>query len=82
MERASVSTRDKGMTLDEVRALPASIDLVTAGKALGIGRTLAHDLARRGQFPVRVLRLGNRYRVPTAEVLRFLGAAEQPAPAA
>ena len=62
-----------GMAREELMSLPASIDLVTAGRALGIGRTLAHDLARRGEFPVRVLRLGNRYRVPTAEVLRALG---------
>lgn len=71
-----------GLTIDELLALPASIDLVTAGRALGIGRTLAHDLARRGQFPVRVLRLGNRYRVPTAEVLRELGIQQSSGPEA
>lgn len=68
-----------GMTREELLALPASIDLVTAGRALGIGRTLAHELARQGEFPVRVLRLGNRYRVPTAEVLRALGVGAQAA---
>jgi hypothetical protein len=62
-----------GLSRSELLALPAAIDLVTAGRALGMGRTLAHDLARRGEFPVRVLRMGNRYRVPTAEVLRVLG---------
>jgi len=63
----------QGLSRSELLALPASIDLVTAGKAFGMGRTLAHDLARRGEFPVRVLRLGTKYRVPTADVLRALG---------
>lgn len=66
-----------GMTREELLALPAAIDLPTAGRALGIGRTKAHELARRGEFPVRVLRLGNSYRVPTAEVLRALGIEDQ-----
>lgn len=61
-----------GMAREELLALPASIDLVTAGRALGIGRTTSHALARRGEFPVSVLRVGKNYRVPTAEVLRIL----------
>ena len=32
---------------------PAVTDLVTAGRALGIGRTRAYELARAGQFPVQ-----------------------------
>jgi hypothetical protein len=39
---------------------------------LGIGRTLAFDLARSGRFPVRVIRLGRRVLVPVAELLEFL----------
>lgn len=62
-----------GMTRDELLALPAAIDLPTAGRAFGFGRNKAFELARRGEFPVRVLRLGNSYRVPTAEVLKELG---------
>ena len=41
----------------------------TAG-ILGCGRTLAYTLARRGEFPCQVLRLGNRYVIPTAALLR------------
>lgn len=67
----------RGMTRDELLALPAAIDLPTAGRAFGFGRNKAFELARRGEFPVRVLRLGNSYRVPTAEVLRALGIDEQ-----
>ena len=62
-----------GLTRDELLALPPSVDLLLAARALGIGRSLAYDLAKRDEFPVRLLRLGSRYRVPTAELLRALG---------
>ena len=61
------------MTVAEVQALPAVVDLRTAARALGLGRTLAYQLARRGEFPCRVLRLGGAYRVPTADLLQVLG---------
>lgn len=62
-----------GMTRDALMALPVSVDIVIAGRALGVGRTLAYDMAKRGEFPVRVLKLGNRYRVARADLLRYLG---------
>ncbi|MCC5580614.1 helix-turn-helix domain-containing protein [Microtetraspora sp. AC03309] len=61
------------MTEEELFALPVSVPLVTAGRALGMGRTKAHELARRNEFPCRVLRLGGTYRVPKADLLRLLG---------
>jgi hypothetical protein len=61
----------------ELQNLPSVIDLVTAGRAFGIGRTKSHALVRAGQFPVPVLRLGNSYRVTRAALLRALG--ESPA---
>jgi hypothetical protein len=45
---------------------------VTAGEVLGLGRTKSFELARRGEFPVKVLRLGYRYVVPTAGLVRLL----------
>ncbi len=69
------------MNREELLALPASVDLVTAARALGIGRTSAYRLARAGGLPVPVLRLGVRYRVPTAALLQVLGI-DQAAPAA
>ncbi|MFV2179629.1 helix-turn-helix domain-containing protein [Actinomadura sp. LOL_016] len=62
-----------GPTAAEIRSLPATIDLVTAGAIFGIGRTTAYRLARIGEFPCRVLRVGRTYRVPTAAVLAALG---------
>jgi len=64
---------DGGMDRRELLALPAAVTIPTAARALGCGRSLAYDLARRGRFPCRVLRVGNRYIVPTAELLRLLG---------
>lgn len=67
---------------EELLALPAVIDLVTAGRALGLGRTLAHSLARCGEFPVPVLRAGRVYRVPTARLLELLAIEMTSPPAA
>ncbi|WP_211297491.1 hypothetical protein [Geodermatophilus tzadiensis] len=61
------------MTRTELLALPTTVDLVTAARALSIGRTLAYQLARAGNFPVPVLRLGTRYRVVTSGLLAVLG---------
>ncbi|WP_067186644.1 helix-turn-helix domain-containing protein [Microtetraspora niveoalba] len=53
--------------------LPAVIDVVTAGRLLGFGRTKAYRLAKNGEFPCRVLRVGRSYLVPTREVWALLG---------
>nr|WP_240677813.1 hypothetical protein [Actinacidiphila soli] len=67
------------MTGDELLALPAVIDLDTANRALLIGRSTGYALAKRGQYPVKVLRLGNAYRVVTADLLKLLGLERQQA---
>ncbi len=54
-----------GMNRAELLALPATVDVVTAARAMHCGRTLAYQLIRAGQFPARVVRLGSRYRVVT-----------------
>jgi hypothetical protein len=63
----------KTLSAAELRDLPTAVDIVTAGRAFGIGRTKSHELARAGQFPVPVLRLGSSYRVTRAALLRALG---------
>ena len=62
----------KSLTAGELRALPATVDLVTGGRAFGLGRTTAYELARNGQFPCKLLRTGRTYRVITADLLRVL----------
>jgi hypothetical protein len=61
------------MTRAELGALPPTVDLVTASRALGIGRTKAYELAKDGEFPVKVLRLGSAYRVVTSDLHEVLG---------
>jgi hypothetical protein len=61
------------LTRAELLALPAAVDIPTAARALCLARSTAYDLARRGEFPCRVLRVGSCYRVPTADLLRALG---------
>lgn len=61
------------MTLAEVLALPLMVDVTTAARALGLSRSTGYQLAKRGEFPCRVLHVGSSYRVPTAELLRILG---------
>jgi hypothetical protein len=63
----------RGLSIAEIGRLPAVTDLVTAGQALGLGRTKAYQLARAGQFPCPVIRVGTTYLVPTAGLLAVLG---------
>jgi hypothetical protein len=54
-------------------ALPAVIDVETAGRLLGLGRSAAYQLVKDGAWPTPVLRLGRRWRVLTAPLLALLG---------
>ncbi|MEV0639006.1 DNA-binding protein [Streptomyces sp. NPDC050619] len=65
------------MTSKELLELPATVDLVTAGRAFGVGRTTAYTLARNGEFPCRVIRAGKAYRAVTADLLRVLNVAPE-----
>lgn len=61
-------------THEAVRALGMTTDIETAASILGIGRTKAYELAKSGNFPVKVLRIGHRYVVPVPAILQLLGA--------
>jgi hypothetical protein len=60
-------------TIDAVRGLGATTDIETAGAIIGIGRSKSYELAKSGEFPVRVLRIGRRYLVPIPSILALLG---------
>lgn len=62
----------------EALDLPLSVDVRTAARAFGICLTTAYKLIRLGTFPCPVLRVGGRYRIPTAYLLRTLGIEERP----
>jgi hypothetical protein len=54
--------------------LPSAVGLMTAARALGLGRIKAYELTRQGQLPCRIIKIGDTYRVPTPELLRLPGA--------
>lgn len=62
-------------TIEAIRSLGATVDVETAGAILGIGRSKSYKLAKAGEFPVRILRIGRRYLVPTPPILELLGLA-------
>jgi excisionase family DNA binding protein len=61
------------MHRNEIDDLPAVIDVPTAASLLGIGRTVAYELIRTGEWPTPVFRLGKLIRIPTAPLLELLG---------
>lgn len=64
------------MKAEELRALPVAVDVVTAGRALGLSRTTAYAMAKRGEFPVPLLRLGAQYKAKRADLMSLLGVAD------
>ncbi|ANW19650.1 hypothetical protein [Streptomyces clavuligerus] len=67
----------RGMSREDLLALPVAVDLDTANRALTIGRSTGYALAKQEEYPVKVLRLGNAYRVITADLHRLLGIAPE-----
>ncbi|WP_309228129.1 helix-turn-helix domain-containing protein [Streptomyces lunaelactis] len=69
MAARSVEAKASGesgvMGLEELLGLPATVNVVTAARALGISRNKAYALINSGEFPVKTLTLGNQVRVPT-----------------
>lgn len=66
-------TARRAWTAEEVRALGARTDLVTACEAvLGIGKTKAWEALHRGELPFPTIRCGRRVVVPVAPLLELL----------
>lgn len=61
------------LTSSELAALPGVLDVITAARVLGIGRTMAYELVRTDQWPTPVLRVGRLVKIPTAPLLALLG---------
>jgi len=62
-----------GLTLAQVRKLPATIDVPTAARALGISRSTLYEAIRVGRSPVRTITVQRRIVVLTADLVRVLG---------
>ncbi|TQK44463.1 hypothetical protein FBY35_5968 [Streptomyces sp. SLBN-118] len=65
------------MTLEELLALPPTVNVTTAARALGISAHKAYALIKGGMFPVEVLTLGRTVKVPTASLWGVLGVSPQ-----
>lgn len=62
----------KTLTLTRIGGWPATVSVPQAGLAFGLSRSHAYDLASRGEFPARVIKVGGRYRVVTASIIKAL----------
>lgn len=71
-------TQAMAPTLDEIRRWPATVDIPKANTALGLSRAHGYALAQRGEYPARVLKVGGRYRVVTASIVRLLSESSEP----
>lgn len=77
----SRSAGKEPLTAAQLQALPPLVDLMTAARVLGLGRTTAYELARAGLWPTPMLRIGRRFKVPTAPLLALLDLpSSQPSP--
>jgi hypothetical protein len=65
-------------TAEEIRGWPVTVDVVTAGRCFQLGRDASYDAARRGEFPVPVIRVGRRLVVVTAALRSTLGVEDRP----
>jgi predicted DNA-binding transcriptional regulator AlpA len=61
------------MTREEMVTLPAVLDVPTAARVLGVGRSAAYELVRSGAWPTPVIRLGKLIKIPTAPLLTLVG---------
>lgn len=71
-------------TADEIRALGARVDGVTACQIVyGVGRTKAYEMLRAGEVDFKVIKVPGaqraRYVVPVSAILRTLDIAEDQA---
>jgi predicted DNA-binding transcriptional regulator AlpA len=62
--------------LPDVRALPPALTTAQAADLLGVPTAHLWKLARTGESPVPVMRLGRSLRWPTLPILEALGLAE------
>lgn len=62
----------RAWTREKILGLGMTTDIETAAEIIGIGRSKAYQLAKQGEFPVRVRRIGRRYVVPVRPLLIYL----------
>ena len=60
--------------IPDPQALPPTFPVQIASRVLGIGRNRTYELIKSGDYPVRVIESGGRYRVSRWDLLKYLGA--------
>lgn len=61
-----------GSRNDRPEVVAALIPLGDAAKILGVSTSAAHDMIKRGDFPLRHYRVGRRFKVSRAELDAYL----------
>jgi excisionase family DNA binding protein len=52
--------------------VPSMLDVPEAARMLGIGRTLAYELVRTGEWPTPVVRVGRLIKIPSGPLIELL----------
>jgi hypothetical protein len=61
------------LTVRQLDDLPPRVELVEAALLLGYGEELAREARKAGEFPIPVLKIGQRHFVNLSDLLRELG---------
>ncbi|MFG1826742.1 hypothetical protein ACGFIJ_30040 [Microbispora bryophytorum] len=55
-----------------IEALGPTTNVETAASVIGVSPWLVYELIRRGEWPVRALRLGRVIKIPTNDLIQWL----------
>lgn len=64
-------------TLAEILRWSATVDVPKGGSAWGLSRSSSYEAVKNGTFPAKVIKVGGRYRVVTASIIRALSDEEK-----
>ena len=72
--KTHTATTPKDVLLSDLLGIPARMSIPAAGRLVaGLSRARSYELHQQGAFPVPVQKVGSRYHVRGADVLRALG---------
>lgn len=58
--------------LAAIKSWPPTVSVPTAGSTVNLGENASYNAYHRGDFPFKVLRVGRKLRVVTADIIRQL----------
>lgn len=61
---------------------PATLSVPTAAPFLGVSVRTSYELIKNGGYPIRVLKVGSRMKIATADLMHYLGVNDSQAGAA